>query len=130
MALGAAGPGSEEASAQAVPPGAHLTEAPAPGPTRRRRPERSATDRRWREKVTLDLHKTGDKPVTSGAVTSGTHIIGALGIDWATIESSQGLPVPIPGGQRRRNSGTVCADAWRVPLGMHLETRQVDADRR
>ena len=61
----------------------------------------------------------------SGTVTFGTHIIGALGIDWATVESAEKLPAPIAPGAREEKTWTVCVDAWRVPLGMHVETRDV-----
>ena len=61
----------------------------------------------------------------SGKVTFGTHVIGALGIDWGTVESTAGLPVPIGAGARKGKTWTVCVDAWRVPLGMHIETRDV-----
>ncbi|MGW8682438.1 hypothetical protein ACWGNN_15455 [Streptomyces sp. NPDC055817] len=88
-------------------------------------PERKAADKRWCEDVTLDMVNTGGAAVRSGAVTFGTHIIGALGIDWATVESTQDLPVPIGAGKRKKKTWTVCVDAWRVPLGMHVETRDV-----
>ncbi|MFC8363639.1 hypothetical protein ACFUIY_27665 [Streptomyces griseorubiginosus] len=88
-------------------------------------PVREDTDRRWCENVTLEFRNTGGSPVTSGAVTFGTHVIGALGIDWATVESTAGLPVPIDAGARREKTWTVCVDAWRVPLGMRVETRDV-----
>ncbi|RFC73474.1 hypothetical protein [Streptomyces sp. AcE210] len=88
-------------------------------------PERKAADKRWCEDVTLDMVNTGGAAVRSGTVTFGTHIIGALGIDWATVESTQDLPVPIDAGKRKKKTWTVCVDAWRVPLGMHVETRDV-----
>ncbi|WP_405585221.1 hypothetical protein [Streptomyces sp. NBC_01092] len=88
-------------------------------------PVREPTDKRWCEKVTLDLRNSGGTAVRSGTVTFGTHIIGALGIDWATIESSEELPAPIGAGVRKEKTWTVCVDAWRVPLGMHIETRDV-----
>ncbi|QKZ20260.1 hypothetical protein [Streptomyces chartreusis] len=88
-------------------------------------PVRKPTDKRWCEKVTLDLRNSGGTPVRSGTVTFGTHIIGALGIDWATIESSEELPAPIGAGERKEKTWTVCVDAWRVPLGMHIETQDV-----
>ena len=75
--------------------------------------------------MTLRFHNSGDTPVRSGTLTFGTHIIGALGIDWATIESTGELAVPIGAGAREKQSWTVCVDAWRVPLGMHVETRDV-----
>ena len=88
-------------------------------------PARKATDKRWCEDVTLDFANSGGSAVRSGRVTFGTHIIGALGIDWGTVESTAGLPVPIGAGARKDKTWTVCVDAWRVPLGMHIETRDV-----
>jgi hypothetical protein len=35
------------------------------------------------------------------------------------------LPAPIGAGAREKQTWTVCVDAWRVPLGMHIETRDV-----
>ncbi|MFE6956849.1 hypothetical protein [Streptomyces sp. NPDC057696] len=91
-------------------------------------PEREAADKRWCEDVTLNMVNTGGAAVRSGTVTFGTHIIGALGIDWATVESTQDLPVPIDAGKRKKKTWTVCVDAWRVPLGMHVETRDVSVE--
>lgn len=88
-------------------------------------PERAATDKRWCEEVTVSFRNTGGTAVRSGTVTFGTHIIGALGIDWATIESTEDLPAPIAAGATKDRTWTVCVDAWRVPLGMHIETRDV-----
>ncbi|MFD3377147.1 MULTISPECIES: hypothetical protein [unclassified Streptomyces] len=88
-------------------------------------PEREPADKRWCEKVTVGFHNTGGTAVRSGTVTFGTHIIGALGIDWATVESAEKLPAPIAPGAREEKTWTVCVDAWRVPLGMHVETRDV-----
>ncbi|WP_306801440.1 hypothetical protein [Streptomyces sp. T12] len=88
-------------------------------------PDREPTDKRWCEKVTLDFHNSGGTAVRSGTVTFGTHVIGALGIDWATVESTEELPAPIGAGARKEKTWTVCVDAWRVPLGMHIETRDV-----
>ncbi|MFC9910505.1 hypothetical protein [Streptomyces sp. NPDC059862] len=112
--------------------------APTPSPTRTApqgpaalsvgEPVREPTDKRWCEKVTLALHNTGGTAVRSGTVTFGTHIIGALGIDWGTVESSGKLPAPIEAGARKDGTWTVCVDAWRVPLGMHIETRDVDVE--
>lgn len=90
-------------------------------------PVRAALDKRWCEKVTVQFRNTGGSPATSGTVTFATHIIGALGIDWATIESAQPLPAPIAAGAVRKQAYTVCVDAWRVPLGMHIETQSVTA---
>ncbi|WP_329339218.1 hypothetical protein OG252_26540 [Streptomyces sp. NBC_01352] len=100
-------------------------------------PVREATDKRWCEDVTLAFHNTGQSAVRSGTVTFGTHVIGALGVDWATIESAERLPAPIGAGVRREKTWTVCVDAmgvpplersreWgSVPWGMHVETRDV-----
>ncbi|MEE1812251.1 hypothetical protein [Streptomyces sp. BE133] len=90
-------------------------------------PERAAADERWCEKVTVEFRNTGGSPARSGTVTFATHIIGGLGIDWATIESTEPLPAPIDAGAARTKTYTVCVDAWRVPLGMHVETRDVTA---
>ncbi len=78
--------------------------------------------------MTLAFHNTGGSAVRSGTVTFGTHVIGALGIDWATVESEEKLPVPIGAGARRTKTWTVCVDAWRVPIGMHVETRDVTVE--
>ncbi|MGY1499137.1 hypothetical protein ACW4TU_21555 [Streptomyces sp. QTS52] len=91
-------------------------------------PVREPTDKRWCEKVTLAFHNTGDSPVRSGTVTFGTHIIDLLGIDWATIESTVPLPVPIGPGATREESWTVCVAEWRVPWGMRVETRVVEVE--
>ncbi|WP_367322085.1 hypothetical protein [Streptomyces sp. HUAS ZL42] len=88
-------------------------------------PVREPTDKRWCEKVTLEFRNTGGAAVRSGTVIFGTHVIGALGIDWATIESTGELPAPIAAGATEEKTWTVCVDAWRVPLGMHVETRDV-----
>lgn len=88
-------------------------------------PQRKATDKRWCEDVTLAFTNSGGAAVRSGTVGFGTHIIGALGVDWATVTSDVPLPAPIGAGARVRKTWTVCVDAWRVPLGMHIETRDV-----
>lgn len=90
-------------------------------------PEGAAADDRWCEKVTVEFRNSGGSPVRSGTATFATHIIGALGIDWATIESTAPLPAPIDAGATRKKTYTACVDAWRVPLGMHVETRDVTA---
>lgn len=89
---------------------------------------REPTDKRWCEKVTLAFHNTGGTPVRSGEVTFGTHIIDALGIDWAAIESRVPLPVPIGPGESREETWTVCVEEWRVPWGMRVETRVVGVE--
>ncbi len=78
--------------------------------------------------MTLAFRNSGGTAVRSGTVTFGTHIIGALGIDWATIESTEQLPVPIATHGHTDKTWTVCVDAWRVPLGMHIETRDVSVE--
>lgn len=85
----------------------------------------AGTDVRWCEKVTLDFLNTGKHPVTSGSVSFGTHVIGGLGVDWATLRSTHRLPLPLAPGERKTGSWRVCVDAWRVPLGMHIDTRDV-----
>ncbi|WP_072488254.1 hypothetical protein [Streptomyces atratus] len=90
-------------------------------------PVRAAADERWCEKVTVEFRNTGGSPARAGTVTFATHVIGALGVDWATIESTGPLPAPIDAGAARTGTYTVCVDAWRVPLGMHVETRDVTA---
>jgi hypothetical protein len=86
------------------------------------KPKRAEADDRWCEKVTVRFTNSGGAPVTKGKVTFEIHIIDALGIDWATRESSRALPVPIEAGADKEKTWKVCVDAWRVPLGMHIET--------
>ncbi|MET8297168.1 hypothetical protein ABZW02_24380 [Streptomyces sp. NPDC005180] len=90
-------------------------------------PARAAASDRWCEHVTVTFTNTGTTPARSGTVGFATHIIGALGIDWATITTTQPLPAPVAGRSSRTQTYTVCVDAWRVPLGMHVETRKVTA---
>ncbi|UQA94167.1 hypothetical protein [Streptomyces halobius] len=92
------------------------------------RPALVDTDVRWCEKVTVDFLHTGKRPVTAGTITFGTHVIGPLGIDWATIDSTRRLPLPLAPGERKTGTWRVCVDAWRVPLGMHIDTRDVTFD--
>ncbi|MGW5651854.1 hypothetical protein [Streptomyces humi] len=91
-------------------------------------PTREATDRRWCEKVTVSFRNSGGTAVRSGTVTLGTHIIDLLGIDWSTITATRALPTPIGPESRTDKTWTVCVDDWRVPLGMHIETRIVSVD--
>ncbi len=105
--------------------GSSPTTSPAPAALTWSEPEREPTDKRWCEKVTVGFHNSGGTAVRSGTVTFGTHIIGALGIDWGTVESAEKLPVPVGAGARKEKTWTVCVDEWRVPLGMHIETRDV-----
>ncbi|WP_369247674.1 hypothetical protein [Streptomyces sp. R41] len=117
--------GSGHASASPAPTAPGSTASPRPAVLSVGAPARAATDQRWCEKVTVSFRNTGGTAVRSGTVTFGTHIIGALGIDWATIESTEDLPAPIAAGAKKDKTWTVCVDAWRVPLGMHIETRDV-----
>ncbi|MFI2202101.1 hypothetical protein ACH47Z_15275 [Streptomyces sp. NPDC020192] len=89
------------------------------------KPVTKDTDQRWCQHVTVEFHNSGGTAVRSGSVTFGTHIIGLLGIDWGTVSSTVDLPVPIAPDARTSPTWTVCVDAWRVPLGMHIETRDV-----
>jgi len=104
---------------------------PAPPPTpaalKLSAPQRAPADKRWCEKVTVEFRNTGGSPARSGTITFATHIIGALGVDWATIRSSQALPAPITAGATRSQTYTVCLESWRVPLGMRVETQDVSA---
>ncbi|MEV6650000.1 hypothetical protein [Streptomyces sp. NPDC051219] len=128
---GTGGGGSSGGSAPTAPgtrPPAKPAQPPGPAVLTLGAPVRATADRRWCEQVTVEFRNTGGSPVRSGTVTFGTHIIGALGVDWATVESAQPLPAPIAAGARTTKTYTVCVDAWRVPLGMHIETQDVSAD--
>ncbi|MCX4973214.1 hypothetical protein [Streptomyces sp. NBC_00620] len=120
-------PGDVDSGSTGGNPGSDTATPATPGPAALTvgTPERESADQRWCERVTVVFRNTGGTAVRSGTVTFGTHIIGALGIDWATIESAEELPVPIAAGAERTKTWTVCVDAWRVPLGMHIETRDV-----
>ncbi|WP_308426467.1 hypothetical protein [Streptomyces fuscichromogenes] len=118
---------SDPAVSNSPRPGASSS-SPAPAVLTWSTPTRAATDRRWCEKVTVAFANSGGTAVRSGTVTLGTHIIDLLGIDWATIRATEGLPAPIAPGSRTSRTWTVCVDDWRVPLGMHVETRVVAVD--
>ncbi|MER5930310.1 hypothetical protein [Streptomyces sp. NPDC002054] len=91
-------------------------------------PTRAATGDRWCEKVTVGFTNTGTTAARSGTVTFTTEILGnLLGLSWGTVTSTQPLPAPIAGGSTQTRTFTVCLEAWRVPLGWHIETRQVTA---
>ncbi|MFE5808268.1 hypothetical protein [Streptomyces sp. NPDC056491] len=90
-------------------------------------PVRAAAADRWCERVTVTFTNTGTTAARSGTVSFATHIIGALGVDWATITTTQPLPTPLAGGASRTQTYTVCVESWRVPLGMHVDTRKVTA---
>ncbi|MEV5607177.1 hypothetical protein [Streptomyces sp. NPDC052225] len=108
-------------------PGTGGSSAPAgPAALKVGEPVLKGTDQRWCQDVTLKLVNSGGTAVRSGTVTFRTHVIGALGVDWATVVSTQQLPVPIGAGEKKEKTWTVCVDSWRVPLGMHVETRDVD----
>ncbi|MEU9246804.1 hypothetical protein [Streptomyces sp. NPDC048385] len=119
------------ASGPAVPnsprPGASSA-SPAPAALTWSTPTREATDQRWCEKATVTFVNSGGTAVRSGTVTLGTHIIDLLGIDWSTIKSTEPLPAPIAPHSRTTRTWTVCVDDWRVPLGMHIETRVAAVD--
>ncbi|BDM73305.1 hypothetical protein HEK616_67920 [Streptomyces nigrescens] len=146
------GSGEGPPGGQEIPsPGSHGTPTPTPRPTDPTRPPHhdspaspepgipagpgapggllvghpvlAGTDVRWCQKVSLDFVNTGDHPVTTGKVTFGSHVIGPLGVDWATLTSTHEVPLPLAPGTKETGSWRVCVDAWRVPLGMHLDTR-------
>ncbi|MFJ8663171.1 hypothetical protein [Streptomyces sp. NPDC093795] len=75
--------------------------------------------------MTVTFRNSGGRAAQSGTVTFATHVIGALGVDWATLTSTQPLPAPIAAGAARTETYTVCVDSWRVPLGMRIDTEQV-----
>ncbi|MEU3395637.1 hypothetical protein [Streptomyces filamentosus] len=104
--------------------------APTPGPAALTvsAPVTADGETRWCEQVTVTFRNTGGSPVTSGTATFATHVIGALGLDWGTVTTSQPLPAPIAAGAARKQTYTVCVESWRVPLGMRVDTREVTAD--
>ncbi|MEU7026731.1 hypothetical protein AB0A60_08550 [Streptomyces sp. NPDC046275] len=112
-----------------APAPAPSTTAPAPAPAllTLSTPVLTDTDRRWCENVTVTFRNTGGTAARSGTVTFATHVIGALGIDWATVTTTQPLPAPIQAGTTRTHTYTVCVDSWRVPIGMRVDTRKVTA---
>ncbi|MET9884681.1 hypothetical protein ABZZ20_16365 [Streptomyces sp. NPDC006430] len=116
-------PGTPGAEPGATPP----PPAPTPAKLTLSPPTRAPAADRWCERVTVGFTNTGTVTARSGTVTFATHVIGALGIDWATITTTQPLPTPVPGGTTKTQTYTVCVDSWRVPLGMHVETREVTA---
>ncbi|MFF6790430.1 hypothetical protein ACFY9C_15300 [Streptomyces filamentosus] len=103
------------------------TETPAPGPAAVAVSafDTADGDKRWCERVTVTFRNTGGSPATSGTVSFGTHVIGLLGLDWATVTTSRPLPAPIAAGASRKQTYTVCLEEWRVPLGMRVDTREV-----
>ncbi|MFI5658010.1 hypothetical protein [Streptomyces sp. NPDC051684] len=131
---GADKPSGDSGSARdsgSTDPGKSAAPSPSPaGPAALKvgEPEFKKADKRWCQDVTLTLHNSGGSAVRSGTATFETHVMGALGIDWATIDVKKKLPVPIGAGEKKRKTWTVCVDSWRVPLGMRLETKDVDVD--
>ncbi|MFK0255316.1 hypothetical protein [Streptomyces sp. NPDC090445] len=121
-------PGTPGAPPGTTPPG--TTPPPATTPARLvlTAPTRAPAADRWCERVTVGIANTGSTAARSGTVRFETHIIGALGIDWATVTTAQPLSAPLAGGATRTQTYTVCVESWRVPLGMHVETRKVTAD--
>lgn len=120
------GGGGTTTPAPSPPPG-EPAPPPAPATLTLGAPQRAPADKRWCEKVTVEFRNTGGSPARSGTITFATHVIGALGVDWATIRSSQSLPAPIAAGATRSETYTVCVESWRVPLGMRVETQDVSA---
>ncbi|MFE6711778.1 hypothetical protein [Streptomyces sp. NPDC057695] len=120
-------PSTPAPGTSAPPPPATSPPAPGPAVVTVSAPVLADGDRRWCEKVTVTFRNTGGTAARSGTVTFATHVIGALGVDWATLTSSQPLPAPIAPGTARTETYTVCVDSWRVPLGMRIDTRKVSA---
>ncbi|MFI6419180.1 hypothetical protein ACIBG6_17525 [Streptomyces sp. NPDC050842] len=121
-------PGTGPSTAPPTTPGRPSpspTAPPAPALLTVSAPTLADADRRWCEQVTVTFRNTGGTAARSGTVTFATHVIGALGVDWATVASSQALPAPIAAGTARTQTYRVCVDSWRVPLGMRIDTRQV-----
>ncbi|MCX5074358.1 hypothetical protein OHA84_19135 [Streptomyces sp. NBC_00513] len=127
---GAGSGGSGTPRPPTSPPGTTPTPTPAPATPARLTlgaPTRSGAADRWCENVTVSFTNTGTTAARSGTITFATHIIGALGVDWATRTTTQPLPTPIAGGTTKTRTYTVCVESWRVPLGMHVDTRNVTA---
>ncbi|WP_405830911.1 MULTISPECIES: hypothetical protein [unclassified Streptomyces] len=117
------GPGTPSTRPGTTPPAPPAT----PAKLTLSAPTRAAAADRWCERVTVTFTNTGTTAARAGTVSFATHIIGALGIDWATITTTQPLPAPLAGGASKTQTYTVCVEAWRVPLGMHVDTRSVTA---
>ncbi|WP_374774738.1 hypothetical protein OG756_19155 [Streptomyces sp. NBC_01310] len=129
---GPGAPTSPTSPAGPTKPGTTPPTPPAPPPATPARltlstPTRAPAADRWCERVTVTFTNTGTTAARSGTVSFATHIIGALGVDWATITTTQPLPAPLAGGASQTQTYTVCVEAWRVPLGMHVDTRKVTA---
>ncbi|MET9957879.1 hypothetical protein ABZ128_02125 [Streptomyces sp. NPDC006326] len=124
-------PGTPGTPPGTTPPGTTPGTTPPPASTPARLTlgplTRAPAADRWCERVTVGFTNSGSTAARSGTVGFETHVIGALGIDWATITTTQPLPAPVPGGTTRTQTYTVCVESWRVPLGMHVETRRATA---
>ncbi|MFE1378372.1 hypothetical protein ACFW6S_05410 [Streptomyces sp. NPDC058740] len=120
-------PTSPPSTPDTPPPTSRPTPTPSPALLTLSAPTLADTDRRWCESVTVTFRNTGGTAARSGTVDFATHIIGALGVDWGTFRSSQPLPSPIAAGTARTRTYTVCVESWRVPLGMHVDTKDVTA---
>ncbi|MCX5406111.1 hypothetical protein OHA37_19750 [Streptomyces sp. NBC_00335] len=132
-------PGTTPPTGPGANPGTPSSPPPKPAPSTPSRPPatpaklsigaptRTATAERWCEQVTVAFTNTGGTAARSGTVSFATHIIGALGVDWATINSTQPLPAPIAGGTTKTQTYRICVESWRVPLGMRVETQKVTA---
>ncbi|MEV7613239.1 hypothetical protein [Streptomyces sp. NPDC089799] len=129
-------PGTPTRPPATEPPTGRPPTAPAPGPTPPASPAKlvlgtptlADTGERRCEQVTVRFTNTGGTAVRSGTVTFTVDILGdLLGARWGTVTSEQPLPAPLAGGAARNRTYTVCVEAWRVPLGWHIDTRQVTA---
>ncbi|MEI5099045.1 hypothetical protein RB200_10890 [Streptomyces sp. PmtG] len=126
-------PGSPEPPAPPGPPRPPRPSGPARPPAKPAALKVTGVDRapgphRWCEDVTLTLRNTGGAPARAGTIAFGSHVIGALGVDWGTVESTRKLPAPVRGGQTVKKTWPICVDAWRVPWGMRIETRDVEVE--
>ncbi|MEU5214674.1 hypothetical protein AB0G79_00525 [Streptomyces sp. NPDC020807] len=138
-APGSTGGGSTGGGSTTAPPPPSTTgpgpSSPAPAPEPEPEPEPALlsvsgtaladADVRWCEKVTVTVVNSGGTTAHPGSVSFATHVIGALGVDWATVTSSQPLPEPIAAGAARTETYRVCVESWRVPLGMRIDTQRV-----
>ncbi|MFI8511569.1 hypothetical protein ACIGHB_10580 [Streptomyces sp. NPDC085460] len=122
-------PGPGPAPTTPAPRPTVTTTPPPPGPAvlTVSAPVTADGEKRWCERVTVTFRNTGGSPVAAGTATFATHVIGALGVDWGTVTTSQALPAPIAPGAARTETYTVCVESWRVPLGMRVDTREVTA---
>ncbi|MFE6691464.1 hypothetical protein ACFVFQ_33960 [Streptomyces sp. NPDC057743] len=119
-------PGPPPTSPSPTPPSPTIPAGPdAPAGLVVGKPALADTDVRWCQRITIDFLNTGPQPVTTGTVAFGSHVIGPLGVDWATLHSTRPLPLPLTPGKPKTATWRVCVDAWRVPLGMHLDTKEV-----